>query len=433
MKIVIKGGRIIDPANNIDGIFDLLIENDKIKYIDSSIDENCDKVIDARNMWVVPGLIDLHVHLREPGFERKETIATGTRSAAMGGFTTICCMPNTKPVTDNEILVEYIKMKAKREGVVNVLPIGAITKGQKGEELADIGKMATVGACAISEDGKSVENSALMKNALKYATMFNLPVFSHCEDINLVGKGSMNAGEKASLLGLKGISNDSEEVIVSRDMILADSVKAKLHLCHISTKGCVELIKQAKKRGVNVTAEVTPHHFTLSEDDIIDYDSNFKMNPPLRKKEDVEALKEALKDNVIQVIATDHAPHHIDEKNCEFEKAANGIIGLETALPLAISELVEKEILTPSQLIEKMSYNPSKILNSDKGTLSIGAIADITIIDANREYTINSDLFQSKARNTPFNGRKVKGKIEYTIVKGKIIVEKGKLREEYIL
>ena len=431
MSILIKNGRVIDPGNSIDKVCDLMISDGKITRVEENISETADKIIDAGGFWVVPGLIDLHVHLRDPGFEKKETIRTGSRSAAMGGFTTICCMPNTKPVIDNEIIVEYINMKAKRDGVVNILPIGSITKGPKGEELSDIGKMAEVGICAISEDGRSVANAALMKTALKYASMFNLPAFSHCEDLNLVSRGQMNAGEKASLLGLRGISNDSEEVIVARDIILADSVNARLHLCHMSTKGCVELIRHAKEQGSLVTAEVTPHHFTLTEDDINDYDANYKMNPPLRTKEDVEALRQALKNNIIDVIATDHAPHHIDEKNCEFEKAANGIIGLETSVSLGISELVETGVLTPSQLIEKMSLNPAKILNSDKGTLSVGAVADITVIDPNLEYNINVEKFASKARNTPFNGRKVKGKVIYTIVAGDVIVENGELREEF--
>ncbi len=431
MNILIKNGRVIDPVNNIDKICDVLVNGEKIVRVEENISESAEKIIDADGLWVVPGLIDLHVHLRDPGFEKKETIRTGSRSAAMGGFTTICCMPNTKPVIDNEIIVEYVNMKANRDSVVNILPIGSITKGQKGEELADIGKMADVGICAVSEDGRSVENAYLMKTALKYASMFNLPVFSHCEDLNLVAKGQINAGDKASVLGLRGISNDSEEVIVSRDIILADSVNARLHLCHMSTKGCVELIRQAKERGIYVTAEVTPHHFTLTEDDICDYDSNYKMNPPLRTKEDVKALKQALKDNIIEVISTDHAPHHTDDKNCEFEKAANGIIGLETSVCLAISELVETEVLTPCQLIEKMSCNPAKILNLDKGTLSLGSTADITIIDPKQEYIINTEKFLSKARNTPFNGRKVKGKVLYTIIGGNVIVENGNLREEF--
>lgn len=427
-SLIIKNGRVIDPANKIDGIMDVLVCDGVIKAVAESINEKADKVIDAKGCWVTPGFIDLHVHLREPGFERKETIATGTRSGAMGGFTTICAMPNTNPVTDNEILVEYVKLKAEREGVINVLPIGAITKGQKGEELAEIGKMAQVGACAISEDGKSVANPSLMKTALKYAKMFDLPVFDHCEEITLA-KGCMNAGDRASIMGLKGISNDSEELIVSRDMILADSVNAKIHLCHISTAGSVELIKQAKKRGISVTAEATPHHFTLCDEDIVDYDANFKMNPPLRSRKDLEAIRQALKDNVIEVIATDHAPHHVDEKNCEFEKAANGIIGLETSFALGVTELVHKGVLTPGELIEKMSYNPAKILNCDKGTLSCGAVADITISNPDTEYIINVDEMVSKAKNTPFGGRTVKGKVLYTIVNGKVVVEKGKLKE----
>lgn len=428
-SLLIKNGRVIDPANKIDAVMDVLVSDGIIKTVAENIDENADKVINAHGCWVTPGFIDLHVHLREPGFERKETIATGTRSGAIGGFTTICAMPNTNPVTDNEILVEYIKLKAEREGVINVLPIGAITKGQKGEELAEIGKMAKVGACAISEDGKSVENPSLMKTALKYAKMFDLPVFDHCEEITLA-KGCMNAGDRASILGLKGISNDSEELIVSRDMILADSVNAKIHLCHISTAGSVELIKQAKARGVQVTAEATPHHFTLCDEDLIDYDANYKMNPPLRSRKDLEAIRQALKDNIIEVIATDHAPHHIDEKNCEFEKAANGIIGLETSFALGVTELVNKNVLTPYELIEKMAYNPAKILNSSKGNLSCGSVADITISNPDMEYVINVDEMVSKAKNTPFGGKTVKGKVLYTIVNGKIVVENGKLKED---
>lgn len=432
MDILIKGGRLIDPANGIDKVSDLLVKDGKVAEVADSISTKADKVIDAKGLWVMPGLVDLHVHLREPGFENKETIATGTRAAAMGGVTTVCAMPNTNPVTDNEILVSYIKMKAEKEGVVNVLPIGAITKGQKGEELADIGKMAEAGACAISEDGRSVDNASLMMTAMKYSKMFNLPVFDHCEDGRLAGSGSMNAGDRASIMGLKGINNASEEVIVSRDMILADAVKAKIHLCHMSTKGSVQLIREAKARGVDVTAEATPHHFTLCDEDITDYDANFKMNPPLRSKEDRAAIIEALRDNTIEVIATDHAPHHIDDKNCEFEKAANGITGLETSFALGVSELVEKGILSPSQLVEKMSSNPAKILGmSNIGQLGVGADADIAIADCTNEYTIDVSKMKSKGKNTPFGGRKVKGKMLYTIVGGKVIVEGGELLPEY--
>lgn len=432
MNILIKNGRLIDPYNNIDGKMDILISNGVVAKVSENIaNNNVDKIIDANNMWVAPGLIDLHVHLREPGYEHKETIATGTRSAVMGGFTTICCMPNTRPVTDNQILVEYIKMKAEREGVCRVLPIGAITVGQKGETLAEIGKMAKAGACAISEDGFTVENASLMKTAIKYAEMFNIPVFSHCEDVDLAG-GSMNAGDTATKLGLKGISNESEEVIVSRDIILADSLKAPIHLCHISTKGSVDLIKDAKARGSKVTAEATPHHFTLVDEDITEYDGNFKMNPPLRSTQDRAAIIEALKNDTIQVIATDHAPHHIDEKNCEFERALNGIVGLETALSLSISELVEKGVLTPFKMIEKFTKNPAEILRrKDLGHLSVGNNADVIIIDPNVKYKVNVENFVSKSKNSPFNNREVTGKVLYTLVGGKIIVENGQLREEF--
>ena len=432
MKILIQNGQVIDPASKTNGIMDILIENGIISKMEKNITDKADTIINAEGNWVTPGLIDVHVHLREPGYEYKETMATGTRSAAKGGFTTICCMPNTSPVCDSDIMVEYIKLKAQREGVIHVLPIGAITKGQNGEELSNIGKMAKAGACAISEDGKSVPSSGLLKTAMKYAKMFDIPVLSHCEDIALVAGGSMNAGASAQLLGLKGISNDSEEVIVARDIILAKSTNSKLHICHMSTKGSVEILKQAKLAGQNVTAEATPHHFTLSDDFITDYDGNTKMNPPLRSKEDVLAIRHALKDNIIEVIATDHAPHSIDEKNCEYEKVAFGIVGLETALPLGITVLVEEGWLTPLELIAKMTWNPAKMLGIDDyaGKLSIGKSADITIINPNETYKVNPNTFASKSKNTPFGGFDVKGKVLYTIVDGNIVVANGELVDE---
>lgn len=432
MKILIQNGQVIDPASKTNGIMDILIENGIISKMEKNITDKADTIINAEGNWVTPGLIDVHVHLREPGYEYKETMATGTRSAAKGGFTTICCMPNTSPVCDSDIMVEYIKLKAQREGVIHVLPIGAITKGQNGEELSNIGKMAKAGACAISEDGKSVPSSGLLKTAMKYAKMFDIPVLSHCEDIALVAGGSMNAGASAQLLGLKGISNDSEEVIVARDIILAKSTNSKLHICHMSTKGSVEILKQAKLAGQNVTAEATPHHFTLSDDFITDYDGNTKMNPPLRSKEDVLAIRHALKDNIIEVIATDHAPHSIDEKNCEYEKVAFGIVGLETALPLGITVLVDEGWLTPLELIAKMTWNPAKMLGIDDyaGKLSIGKSADITIINPNETYKVNPNTFASKSKNTPFGGFDVKGKVLYTIVDGNIVVANGELVEE---
>ena len=424
-SILIKKGRLIDPANGVDAVKDILVKDGKVAEISDNIEENADKVIDATGLVVMPGLIDLHVHFRDPGYENKETIATGSRAAAMGGFTTVCTMPNTNPVTDNAIMIEYA-LSPKRDAVVNVLPIGAITKGQKGEELADIGQMAAAGACAISEDGRSVDDPALMKNAMRYSKMFDLPIFDHCEEIRLA-KGSMNAGERASILGLKGIGDDSEEVMVSRDIILAKATGAKLHICHISTEGSVEQVRNAKKMGLPVTAEAAPHHFTLCDEDITDYDSNYKMNPPLRSRRDLEVIRQALKDNTIEVIATDHAPHHIDDKNCEFEKAANGIIGLETSFALSYTELVDRGLISLNDMVAKMTANPARVLGSDKGQLRVGSAADIAIADIDNKYTIDVNTMVSKAKNTPFGGREVKGKVLYTICGGEVVVENGKL------
>lgn len=424
-SILIKGGRLVDPKNNVDAVRDIYISEGVIKEIGENIEKEADKVIDANGLLVMPGLIDLHVHFREPGFENKETIATGSRAGAMGGFTTVCTMPNTSPVTDNAIMIEYA-LSEKRDAVINVLPIGAITKGQKSEELSDIGQMAKAGACALSEDGKSVEDPALMKNAMRYSKMFNLPIFDHCEEISLA-KGSMNAGDRASILGLKGIGDDSEEIIVSRDIILAKATGCKLHICHISTEGSIEQVRNAKKMGLPVTAEAAPHHFTLCDEDITDYDSNYKMNPPLRSRKNMEAVRQALKDNTIEVIATDHAPHHIDDKNCEFEKAANGIIGLETSFALSYTELVESGLISLDEMLMKMTAKPAEILGIDKGQLSIGSAADIAIADIDTVYEIDVDKMVSKAKNTPFGGRNVKGKILYTICGGEVIVDNGSL------
>lgn len=427
--IHIKGGRIVDPANNIDKVSDLCIKGGKIYSLEAPT-EKADKVIDASGLVVMPGFVDLNCHLREPGFESRETILTGSMAGAAGGYTTLCAMPNTDPVTDNEIVATYVKYKAEKEAVIRVLPVGAITKGKCGEELADIGRMAKAGVCALSEGDRTVQNAALMKTALKYSKMFDLPVLAYSVDTDLAGKGSMNAGDAAALLGLKGISADSEEVMVSRDMILAGSTKARLHLCHISTSGSVTLIKQAKERGVNVTADVTPHHFSLSDEDIVDYDANYKVNPPLRTKEDIVAIKEGLKNNIIEVIATDHAPRHIDEKNCEFEKAENGIVGLETAFALSFTNLVDKNVITLSELVKKMSLNPAKIINSDLGTLSVGACADVTIADIEKDFVFDKTRSFSKSRNTPFDGKTLKGKILYTISRGNVVFEKGSIKGE---
>ncbi|SET08687.1 dihydroorotase [Natronincola peptidivorans] len=427
MKLLIKGGRIIDPISNTDEILDLLIENKKIIAIEKNIDAKADRVIDATDHWVVPGLIDIHVHLREPGFEEKETIATGSQSAARGGFTTICCMPNTKPAIDNKERVTYIMNKAKKEASVNVLPIGAITKGQEGKELAAIEEMLEAGVCGISEDGKTVLNAALMKEALNLAAQLKIPVFSHCEDHFLADNGAMNKGKRSKELGIKGISSDAEDIITARDIFLARNLNVKLHLCHVSTKGAVEILRDAKKTGNQVTAEVCPHHFILTEEAVTKENTNTKMNPPLRTYQDIEKIKEALKDGTIEIIATDHAPHHEKDKKLPYEKAAFGIVGLETAVPLTITELVEKGVLTPLQMMEKMSTNPAKLLGLDKGELKLGKTADITIIDPKDSYNINVKAFVSKGKNSPFHGKSVRGKVKYTIVEGKIVLDNGEL------
>ena len=428
MRIWIKGGHLLDPSQGLDAVGDVLIEAGKIREINiggrerkrrNGNDLHIDRVIDAAGLLVLPGLIDMHVHLREPGFEYKETIATGTMAAVKGGFTTVCCMPNTYPVNDNASVTEFIKRKASQEGHCGVLPIGAITKGQKGEELAEIGTMRNEGCIAFSDDGQPVMNSMIMRRALEYSKAFNVPVISHSEDSTLSGGGVMNEGLMSLTLGLKGIPAEAEQIMIFRDILLAELTGGKLHIAHVSTEGSVKLIRNAKKRGVNVTAETCPHYFTLTEDAVRDYDTNAKMNPPLRTERDIEALKEALRDGTIDVIATDHAPHHSDEKLKEFDLAPFGISGLETALGLSL-RLVEEGILTMVQLVGKMSYNPAGILDIDKGTLKIGADADVVVLDRNKEFTVEPERFISKGRNTPFKGWVLKGVPVVTMCKGRI-------------
>ena len=420
MKILIKHGRVLDPDTRKDGIYDVLTEDGVIRKVASEIEEPADQVLEAEGCWVMPGLIDLHVHLRDPGLTHKETVETGAAAAAHGGITTIVAMPNTKPVVDDEHKVSYVHNKAKSCTLVHVLQAGAVTKGQKGEELADIEKMAAAGSPAISEDGKSVMNSGLYRKAMKIAAKCGIPVLAHCEDINLVEGGVVNADPAMEKLGLKGISNAVEDVITARDIMLAKETGARLHLCHCSTADSVRMVAEAKKEGLPVTAEVCPHHFTLSTEDISGPDTNYKMNPPLRTRADVEALRQGLKDNIMDVISTDHAPHSAQEKAQSMEKAPFGIVGLETSVALTITELVEPGILTPMQMAEKMSYNPAKVLGIDKGSLAEGKPADITIIDPDAEYVIDTSTFFSKGKNTPFNGKKVKGLVRATICDGKI-------------
>ena len=426
MKILIKNGHIIDPANGIDEVTDLLVDNGVIAEIgkNSDLDGIEMQIIDAEGMIVAPGLVDMHVHLREPGQEYKETIETGTRAAVYGGVTSVACMPNTSPVCDNETVVRYIKEKAKESGYANVFPVGAVSKGLEGKYLAEIGEMAFEGAVAITDDGHPVENSALMRRAIQYSDMFDVVVISHCEDMSL-GEGDMNEGFVATEMGLRGIPAAAEEVMAARDILLAESLGGRVHIAHISSKRTVQLIREAKKRGVRVTCETCPHYFSLTDEACRGYNTNAKMNPPLREAEDVEAIKEGLKDGTIDCIVTDHAPHHPDEKNCEFGMAKNGIVGLETSLGLGIKNLVNEGVLTMSQLIEKMSLNPSRILGISKGTLSVGSGADVVIFDPKKPWKVDIDKLHSKSKNSPFDGFELYGKPEYVIVGGEIVIISG--------
>ncbi len=424
MLTVIKGGRVIDPGN-LDDILDIVIEDGNIVEIKQNAlagNENKEfKIIDASGKIVVPGLIDMHVHLRDPGYEYKETIDTGGRAAAFGGFTAICCMPNTNPVNDCRQVTEYILKKAVKADTVRIYPVAAISKGLKGDSLCEYGELKDAGAIAVSDDGNPVMNSQLMRRALEYSSGFNLPVISHCEDLALVSYGAMNEGAVATKMGLSGIPNAAESIMVLRDIALCELTGVPVHIAHVSTKESVRAIRDAKERGVPVTAETAPHYFSLTDASIKDYNTNYKMNPPLRTEKDREAICQGLVDGTIDVIATDHAPHSIIEKAVEFDQAANGIIGLETAIPLGL-KLVEAGIIDITNLIEKMSKNPARILGLKIG-LEIRKTADITIIDPEISYRINADRFESLSRNTPFDGWDVKGRAVLTMVGGKIVYQ----------
>jgi dihydroorotase len=436
MKILIKNGHVIDPSQDIDGIGEILIEGGKIKEVRIQKTEHRKseirnprltdgqakseiQVIDASGCIVIPGLVDMHTHLREPGFEYKETIMTGTLSALKGGFTSICCMPNTNPVNDTIAVTEFIIEKALKEGACNVYPIGAITKGQKGKELTEIGNMKKTGCIAFSDDGKPVTNSLIMRRALEYSKIFDVPIISHCEDLRLSEGGVMNEGFISTILGLKGIPKAAEEIMVARDIALCELTGGRLHIAHVSTEGSVKLIKDAKTRGINVTSETCPHYFSLTDESLKSYSTNLKVNPPLRTEKDVEAIKQGLKDGTIDIIATDHAPHHVDDKNKEFDTAAFGISGLETAFALGF-QLVEQGVLNLKQLIMRMSLTPSKIIGIRKGTLVVGADADIAIINPEKTFKVDSSNFLSKGKNTPFDGWHLKGTVEKTICRGKV-------------
>lgn len=427
MKLLIKNGTVIRRGNEATEMIDILSEDGIITELGKSINSEDAEVIDASGKIVIPGLIDAHCHLREPGFEYMEDIESGTKSAASGGFTSIACMPNTKPVTDNEAVVDYIKARAKEVGTVNVFPIGAISKGLEGKELAEIGELKTAGAVGISDDGKPVMDPSLMKKAMQYSSMFDIRVISHCEDILLTEDGVMNEGYNSTLLGLKGIPAAAEEVMVAREIILSQYTDVPVHIAHVSTEVSVDMIRTAKKNNIRVTAETCPHYFTLTEEMCRGYNTNAKINPPLRTQEDVEAVIEGLKDGTIDIIVTDHAPHHIDEKNVEFNVAANGIIGFETAFALAYTYLVKPGHISLSELVYKMTLRPSEILGLARGAIEIGKPADITVIDTGTEYEIDISKFKSKSRNSPFNGFKVFGKICHVAVNGKIVVKDGEL------
>ncbi|UCH22569.1 MAG: dihydroorotase [Deltaproteobacteria bacterium] len=431
--IQIKGGRLIDPEN-FDGIADIFVDNGKIVEIreleekgslnqESSIPHPELSIIDATGKIVTPGLIDMHVHLREPGYEYKETIKTGCQAAAAGGITTVCCMPNTNPVNDNRQVTEYILKKAAECKTAHVFPVAAISKGLGGKELCEYQDLKGAGAVAVSDDGLPVMDSQLMRRALEHARRCDLLVISHCEDLNLLAGGVMNEGALATRLGLAGIPNACESIMVMREIALAELTESPVHIAHVSTKESVRAIRDAKKRGVPVTAETAPHYFTLTEEVVEEYSTNAKMNPPLRSREDRAAIREGLADGTIDVIATDHAPHSSDEKDVEFDKAPNGVIGLETSVSLGL-KLVEDGVISVHQLVEKMSICPAKILGLDNG-LKVGNAADITIIDPTKEYTVDTTRFRSLSRNTPFKGWNLRGKAALTMVMGRVVFEEN--------
>ncbi|WP_102413328.1 dihydroorotase [Beduinella massiliensis] len=426
MKRLIRGGRVIDPSQGIDGVFDLLIADGVIVKIAERIEEADAEVIDAAGLCVLPGLVDIHCHLRDPGFEYKEDIATGTRSAAAGGFTSICCMPNTSPVNDCAAVTRYILERAKTVGSgVNVYPIGAISKGLKGAELAEIGTMKAAGIVAISDDGRPVVNANLLKLALIYADHFDVPIVSHSEDLDLTDGGVMNEGYMSTLLGLRGTTRAAEEVMIARDILVAEAYGKRIHLCHVSTKGGVQLVREAKARGVRVTAETAPHYIGATDAWVQDYDTNTRVNPPLRTEEDRLAVIAGLVDGTLDCIATDHAPHHADEKNVEYPLAASGMVGFETAFAICYTELVEKGFMDMSRLVSLMTANPARILNLPAGTLAPGARADVTLADIGERWTVDAEKLHSKSKNTPFDGKTYTGRVKKTLCGGQTIYEEG--------
>jgi len=430
--LLIQGGHVIDPGR-INGIADVLIEQGKIAAVGANLTaqgkgkNGSVQIIDARHKLVLPGFVDLHVHFREPGFEYKETIKSGTAAAAAGGFTSVCCMPNTQPVNDSQAITEFILEKARIAGNARVYPVGAITKGSEGKELAEIGDLRRAGCVAISDDGQPVMNSLVMRRAMEYALAFDLPVIDHCEDLHLSEGGCMNEGVVSTQLGLQGVPAAAEDVMVSRNLALGELTGARLHLAHLSTAGSVRLVREAKARGIRVTAEACPHHFTLTEEAVRGFNTLAKMNPPLRAWDDVQAIKEGLRDGTIDVIATDHAPHATQEKLQDFAAAPNGIVGLETALSLTLV-LVEEGVLTLESAVAKLTKAPARAFSLNAGTLASGVDADVVIVDPQETWEIDPSRFRSKSRNTPFAGWKVKGRVHATLLGGRIVYESGEAR-----
>jgi len=423
-SLLIRNGRVIDPANGMDQQANVLVCNGRIAQVGRHR-VKAERVIDARGLIVCPGLIDIHTHLREPGYEEDETIATGTAAAVAGGFTSVACMPNTSPALDNEASLEFVLRQASQSGHCNVYPIGAITKGRQGKELAEIGTMVRAGAVAFSDDGTGVVDAGVMYRAMQYVTMFDKAVIQHCEERSLGPNGCMNSGYTSTVLGLPGIPAAAEQIMVYRDLVLAESIMARYHVAHVSTAAAVELIRQAKKRGVRVSAEAAPHHLLLTDEAVRGFDTHYKVSPPLRTPKDIQALKQALADGTIDCLATDHAPHRAELKELEFLRAPFGIISLEVALPLYVKALIEPNVLSWPALIAKLTVNPAAVLQIDKGTLSESADADITLIDPEAHWRVDVSHFRSKSRNCPYHGWEVTGKVRGTIVGGRVAYDDG--------